>query len=386
MAFLFKRNPKSPAELVRAMNEQLSKLDSSNDRKKAQDETTRYLGNIKAILTGNSDDLNGIIAESQPDQIAQLAHEIYSSDCLTLLIQNLPLIEFDSRKIVGLLFTSLLKRKIVNRSPTVDHLLQKPHILILLMKGPENPEVSINLGSMLREAIKYEQIARYLLSEPVLWKYFDYCEYGSFETSTEAFLTLSDLLTTHKSAASDFFQLNCEEFVDRINRLIMSSNYVTKRQSVKLLGQLILDKPNYNLMTTYVNSPHNLKLIMILLGDKSKNIQLESFNVFKIFIANPRKSKAIIEILTKNRERLLQFLKVFSNERKDDELFLVERNFVIEQIETLPKLVQVQGVSENSLNQEASSKYAITGKSSHFKAGLDNDALDNPNAVQSKKV
>ncbi|KAG7811529.1 hypothetical protein KL921_001795 [Ogataea angusta] len=345
MAFLFKRNPKSPAELVRAMNDQLTKLETVNDGKKAQDEITRYLMSIKGILTGRGDESNGVLSDSQPDQIAQLAHEVYSTDCLFLLIQNLPSIEFDARKIVSLLFTSLLKRKIVNRSPTVDHLLQRPQILILLMKGPENPEISINTGHMLREAIKYEQIAKYLIFKPIFWNYFDYCEYGSFETSTEAFLTLNDFLTTHKLVASEFFNSHINKFIDRINRLIVSPNYVTKRQSVKLLAQLILDKPNYNLMTTYVNSPHNLKLIMILLGDKSKNIQFESFNVFKIFIANPRKSRSIIEILTKNRERLLQFLRTFANDRKEDELFTVERNFVIEQIECLPKLVQLQNVN-----------------------------------------
>ncbi|KAG7886348.1 hypothetical protein KL938_000001 [Ogataea parapolymorpha] len=345
MAFLFKRNPKSPVELVRAMNDHLTKLETVSDGKKAQDEITRYLMSIKGILTGRGDESNGVLPDSQPDQIAQLAHEIYSTDCLYLLIQNLPLIEFDARKIVSLLFTSLLRRKIVNRSPTVDHLLQRPQILILLMKGPENSEISINTGHMLREAIKYEQIARYLIFKPIFWNYFDYCEYGSFETSTEAFLTLNDFLTTHKLVASEFFNSNLNKFIDRINRLIVSPNYVTKRQSVKLLAQLILDKPNYNLMTTYVNSPHNLKLIMILLGDKSKNVQFESFNVFKIFIANPRKSKSIIEILTKNRERLLQFLRTFANDRKEDELFTVERNFVIEQIENLPRLVQLQNVN-----------------------------------------
>ncbi|KAH3665383.1 hypothetical protein OGAPHI_003567 [Ogataea philodendri] len=334
------------------MNEQLSKLELTNDRKKAQDEVSRYLITIKGIITGRSEELAGVAGDSQPDQIAQLAHEVYNTDCLLLLIQNLAQIEFDARKIVGLLFSSLLKRKIVNRSPTIDYLLQKPQILILLMHGPENPEISINTGSMLREAVRYEQIAKYILADSSFWKYFDYCEYGSFEISTEAFLTLSDLLTTHKLVASDFFNRNLEKFIERINKLIMSPNYVTKRQSVKLLSQLILDKPNYNLMTTYVNSAHNLKLIMILLGDKSKNIQYESFNVFKIFIANPRKSKSIVDILTKNRDRLLSFLREFTNDRKDDDLFLVERNFVIEQIESLPKLVQLQGFHEKDSSAE----------------------------------
>ncbi|ODV83960.1 hypothetical protein CANARDRAFT_201931 [[Candida] arabinofermentans NRRL YB-2248] len=373
MAFLFKRNPKTPAELVRAMNEQVTKLDSTSDKKKVQDEVTRYLTSVKNILNGE-ETLNGNFSESQPDQIGQLALEVYATDSLYLLIQNLSNIEFDSRKIVTLLFSSLLRRKIGTRSPTVDHLLSRPKALICLMKGPENPETSINTGSMLREVIKYEQVTRLLLNEPIFWKYFAYCEYGSFETSTEAFMTLHDLLTTHKKVASDFFNTHLNRFIENINKLITSTNYVTKRQSIKLLSQLILDKPNYNLMTTYVNSPHNLKLIMILLGDKSRNIQLESFDVFKIFIANPRKTKAITDILVKNRDRLLVFLKEFNTDKKDDDLFIIEKRFVIEQIEELPKIIPASVNNENDPQRSSNPNIAAQHVYSQTKGNLGSDS------------
>lgn len=62
----------------------------------------------------------------------------------------------------------------------------------------------------------------------------------------------------------------------------MSPNYVTKRQSIKLLGEILLDRANYNIMLAYVDSPDHLKLTMNLLRDKSKNIQYEAFHVFKV--------------------------------------------------------------------------------------------------------
>lgn len=67
--------------------------------------------------------------------------------------------------------------------------------------------------------------------------------------------------------------------------LINSTNYVTKRQSLKLLGEILLDRANFNVMTRYIANEANLKLIMNLLKDKSKNIQFEAFHVFKVSVS-----------------------------------------------------------------------------------------------------
>ena len=67
--------------------------------------------------------------------------------------------------------------------------------------------------------------------------------------------------------------------------LVSSDNYVTKRQSLKLLGEILLDRTNFNVMTRYISSEENLKTMMNLLRDKSKNIQFEAFHVFKVRLA-----------------------------------------------------------------------------------------------------
>lgn len=62
----------------------------------------------------------------------------------------------------------------------------------------------------------------------------------------------------------------------------MSSNYVTKRQSLKLLGEILLDRANFNVMTRYIANEANLRMMMNMLRDSSKNIQFEAFHVFKV--------------------------------------------------------------------------------------------------------
>ena len=60
---------------------------------------------------------------------------------------------------------------------------------------------------------------------------------------------------------------------------------MTKRQSLKLLGEILLDRANFNVMTRYISNEANLKMMMNLLRDKSKNIQFEAFHVFKVRIS-----------------------------------------------------------------------------------------------------
>ena len=77
------------------------------------------------------------------------------------------------------------------------------------------------------------------------------------------------------------------QFFGMYSTLINSTNYVTKRQSLKLLGEILLDRANFNVMTRYIANEANLKLIMNLLKDKSKNIQFEAFHVFKVRLCQP---------------------------------------------------------------------------------------------------
>lgn len=109
--------------------------------------------------------------------------------------------------------------------------------------------------------------------------------------------------------------LSAAQFFSFYSLLVNSSNYVTKRQSLKLLGEILLDRTNYAVMTRYIANEDNLKTMMNLLRDKSKNIQFEAFHVFKIFVANPRKPAPIEAILRRNKDKLLNFLRAFHNDR-----------------------------------------------------------------------
>ena len=108
---------------------------------------------------------------------------------------------------------------------------------------------------------------------------------------------------------------NSSQVFNHYQSLLNSDNYVTKRQSLKLLGELLLDRHNFSVMTKYISNPDNLKLMMMMLKEKSRNIQFEAFHVFKVFVANPNKPKAILDILLRNQEKLVDFLSKFHTDR-----------------------------------------------------------------------
>jgi hypothetical protein len=42
--------------------------------------------------------------------------------------------------------------------------------------------------------------------------------------------------------------------------MLQSENYVTRRRSLKLLAEILLDRSNYTVMMRYISSKHNLKV------------------------------------------------------------------------------------------------------------------------------
>ncbi|XP_063236871.1 protein Mo25 [Bacillus rossius redtenbacheri] len=328
---LFGKSQKSPAEVVKALKEAVNALERGDKKaEKAQEDVSKNLVLIKNMLYGTSD------AEPQADIIvAQLAQELYNSNLLLLLIQNLNRIDFEGKKDVAQVFNNILRRQIGTRSPTVEYICTKPEILFTLMTGYEHQEIALNCGTMLRECARYEALAKIMLYSEDFFNFFTYVEVSTFDIASDAFSTFKELLTRHKMLCAEFLEQNYEKVFCHYQRLLNSENYVTRRQSLKLLGELLLDRHNFTVMTRYISNPDNLKLMMNMLREKSRNIQFEAFHVFKVFVANPNKPKPILDILLRNQEKLVEFLTRFHTDRSEDEQFNDEKAYLIKQIREL---------------------------------------------------
>lgn len=89
-------------------------------------------------------------------------------------------------------------------------------------------------------------------------------------------------------------------------------------------------------MIKYISSRDNLKIIMVLLGDPSSNIQFEAFHVFKVFVANPNKPSQITKILVQNKEKLISYLENFHKDKDvNDVPFRDEKRLLITTLSAL---------------------------------------------------
>ncbi|KAH8823117.1 Mo25-like protein [Flagelloscypha sp. PMI_526] len=319
----FKTKPRTPPDLVRGLRDAVPKLENSAPGGETR---RKNLQQIKAILYGDGDPV--------PEVVAQLAQETYNTDLLHLLVLHMARFEFEARKDVVQIFNNLLRRQIGSRWPTVEYLAGKKEIIFSTLAGYENEEIALNTGMILKEMLRHEQLAKILLHSEQFYKFPHYIETTTFGISCDAFANLKETLTRHKPMVAEYIDKNYDRFFSSFTTLILSNNYVTKRQSLKLLGEILLDRANFAVMTKYIANETNLKMMMNLLRDKSKNIQFEAFHVFKVFVANPKKPPQIETILRRNKDKLLTFLKNFHND-KEDEQFSDEKQFLIVQIQGL---------------------------------------------------
>ncbi|KAJ3026381.1 UNVERIFIED_CONTAM: hypothetical protein HDU68_005749 [Siphonaria sp. JEL0065] len=345
MMFGFSKK-KTPLDLVKGTKDWIAKLAQGDKRKscnyKANEETSKNLISMKAILYGDG------VSDPSPELVAQLSHEIYNNDILPLLIGNICKLEFEAKKDVSQIFNNLLRRQIGTRFPTAEYVGARPEIFVEFFRY-ENQDIALHCGMILRECIRHEILAKQILDSPQFWKFFVYVELPTFDVASDAFQTFKDLLTKHKAIVSEFLTARYTDFFEKYTSLLNSSNYVTKRQSLNLLGEVLLDRTNYSTMVKCISSPDNLKLMMNLLRDMSRNIQFEAFHVFKVFVANPNKAKPILDILQKNKEKLVAYLTAFHATFlclsfwllnihflfPDDETFADEKAFLIKSIQDM---------------------------------------------------
>ncbi|KAG7392704.1 Calcium-binding protein 39 [Phytophthora boehmeriae] len=336
---LFSRR-KNPDQLVKLLKEALA--DPSAPAKPSKDgtpvdEITKRLSEMKLLLYGDGEQ------EAKPEKCAQLAELLTTSGLVPKLISGLDKLPFEARKQFAQVYNNLMRRDLAG---FVSYVERKPEILSALVAGYENPDVALNCGTMLRESIRHEILAGKILYSPDLWKFFDvYVHLPNFEVGSDAFATFKDLFTRHKTLAATFFTSNFDVVFSKYNCLLMSENYVTRRQSLKLLGEILLDRSNFDIMMKYIGEKENLKMMMNLLRDTSANIQFEAFHVFKVFVANPKKPETISQILVNNREKLIAYLKNFQN-NKEDPQFIEEKALLIRTLEGL-KVGEAAGETAN---------------------------------------
>lgn len=340
MSFSFFKpsRPKTPQEVAKAVRDSLSALDPKiiaevKAREKALEDVEKNVMAMRVMLSGDGE------AEPNHDQVSQLAFEICNEDIISLFIHKLPILLWEARKNLVHCWCVLLKHQVDSVSCCVQYVENHLELLDYLVVCYDNKEIALHCGSMLRECIKVPSLAKYILESPSFELFYKFVELPNFDISSDAFLTFKDLLTKHETVVSEFLTARYNEFFEPYEKLLTSPNYVTRRQSLKLLGEFLLEPPNSHIMKQYIVEVDHLKVMMTLLKDSSKNIQISAFHIFKVFVANPNKPREIKVILAKNHEKLLELLHNLSAGKGDeDDQFEEEKELIIKEIERLSRI------------------------------------------------
>eukprot|EP01018_Ginkgo_biloba_P025962 Gb_11217 [translate_table: standard] len=332
-SFFKPSKPKTPLELVKATREALLALDAKTVAEvrlldKALEEVDKNLQAMRQMLLGDGE------TEPNSEQILQLTLEACKEDLLELLVQKLAILGWEARKDLVHIWCTLLRQNIGSNNCCLEYIENHTELLDFLVSCYENKDTALNCGTMLRECAKYPVLAKYMLESASFELFFKYVELPNFDIASDAFATFKELLTKHETVVSEYLIANYIQFFGLYEKFLTSKNYVTRRQSLKLLSEFLLERPNATIMVQYISEAQNLKMMMMLLKDPSKNIQSSAFHIFKVFVANPNKPPAISSLLLKNREKLLKYLENL-HFSKEDEQFEEEKDLLVREIEGL---------------------------------------------------
>ncbi|KAL9053264.1 MAG: hypothetical protein Q9162_004872 [Coniocarpon cinnabarinum] len=353
--------PRGPADICRATKQSLQKLIQTTDQIQAvslDDDIARFTDDMKMTLAGSRD--RQVPNQDQNRMVTSMCEE----DLFYNFAVALPKISFERRKGVQVVLASAIRFKRDEQEEkdlprAVKHIFQdRPQVMIQLCKCFEHNDCAMPVSGILQEALKFDSLTAIILyDEPgrdipalhganpntpgtgngLFWRMFRYIDRSSFEASAAAFETFRQILTLHRTLSQHFLRVNAPLFFSRYHSILMqSASYVTKRQSIKLLADILLDRTHYDLMSGYVKDHENLKLAMNLLRDSRRMIAYEAFHIFKIFVADPDKSYQVLKILIMNKQRLTLFLEQFLAERDEEGQFADEKAYCLSVIRGLP--------------------------------------------------
>ncbi|GAV74599.1 Mo25 domain-containing protein [Cephalotus follicularis] len=334
MKGLFKSKPRTQVELVQQTRELLRCLHCNNEtrerkREEKMVELSKLILEMRTVLYGNGQ------MEPSADACAQLTLEFFKEDTFRLLIICLPKLDLGARQDATHVVANLQRQRVQSRLIASEYLEKNLDVMDTLIPGYEDGDIALTYGAISRECIRHQSVARYVLESDHMKKFFRYIQIPNFDIASDVQATFKELLTRHKSTVAGFLSNNYDWFFQEYNsQLLESSNYITRRHAIKLLGDMLLDRSNSAVMVRYVSSLNNMRILMNLLRDTKKTIQLETFHVFKLFVANQNKPVEIINVLITNRTKLLRFLGDFKID-KDNEQFEADKSLIIEEIATL---------------------------------------------------
>jgi len=259
------------------------------------------------------------------------------------LVAQLGTLPFEAQKDVARAFGAVLRLGTqLGLEAEIAGSLRSGPCLQALVEGVGRAETTTHCGPMLRSCARCPPLAAGLLEEGAAARLVGLAGHAHFDVASEAFCSLRELLTAPKAVSAPFLEANFDEFFGCFHALVESECYVSQRQALRLLGDVLLDRSFAEVMGRYASSMHFLRVHMELLRKGSGAIQVDAFHIFKIFAANPAKPRRMHQVLYQNRARLAKLLGGLHVRCTDDDALAGDLGAVLgilSQLEAPPRLL-----------------------------------------------
>jgi calcium binding protein 39 len=212
---IFKRK-KSPKEVVFKFDEALGLYDISlpdggggtEESVPGAADLDKNMERMRLFLFGG-EEKSGMKVE----ECHELSTELQASGIFHLMNSKLNQLPFETRKDWGAVFRAIVQN---NYGDISDYLIKDENqgLLFSLLIGYSNPTIALHSGGMLRECLKYENIASIILYSNDFYSFFsEYLVNESFDVASDAFTTFRDLLTRHVGLVSTFLDPKGNHYV-----------------------------------------------------------------------------------------------------------------------------------------------------------------------------
>jgi len=319
--------PMKPARIVKKAYDGLTGFSTADESKKSE---------FIAIINKNFGRMTEILykkkeGEEASSRALQLVTEISHTDFIMLGLRTLIHLPVEQRKQFTIIFTGSIAHQTGSEYPIAIYVQRNPEALDILLHFYDHPELAVSAGEMLRLCAHHQSLAKQLLAQNRLDILFSYFAVPHFDVSADSFATFRELVL-YSPQSEEFLSSNIKYIVDKLHSTLDPNNYAACRQTLKLIGEIIVQSASFQ--DSYLTEEKNLIQMMKLMASTYKNISMEAFHVFKLFVAKEEKPEPVIRILKANSQRLIDFIKDLLEGIEDSELQR-EKEFLIVELSGL---------------------------------------------------
>jgi calcium binding protein 39 len=231
--------------------------------------------------------------------------DISKSDFIPLAFDALRSLPIEQRKQFTNIFTGSIALQVGTSSPVAAWVQAHPDWIDRLLGFYDTADLAVYAGEMLRICIKHEALARLLQAPARLDRLVSHFTESHFDVSADSFATFRELIFNAPHARV-YLRDNYRSVVDRLHATLTEGTYTPSRQTLKLIGEMIMSFDDFQ--DAYLTDEKNLIIVMKLMVSTYRNISMEAFHIFKLFVVREGKPEPILKILRKNYEKLVNFL------------------------------------------------------------------------------